>query len=72
MPIARLLQNGAFGSEEIKIISAAYDDVLTSLGLIDRTDPLTQIVAEKVIECAQAGERDRTRLRDCVLQLLRD
>ena len=41
-------------------------------GLVDRTDPLTEIVAKKVIECAQFGERDRARLRDGALKLLRD
>jgi hypothetical protein len=70
MPIVRLLQNHAFGPEDIKVISAAYEQTLSSLGLIDRTDPLTTIVAEKIIECARMGERDPARLRDCALKLL--
>jgi hypothetical protein len=70
MPIVRLLQNHAFGPEDIKVISAAYEQTLSSLGLIDRSDPLTEIVAEKIIECAQMGERDPVRLRDCALRLL--
>jgi len=43
---------------------------LSSLGLIDRADPLTKVVAEKIIECAQMGERDPVRLRDCALKSL--
>jgi len=70
MPIVRLSQNHAFGPEDIKVISAAYEQTLSSLGLIDRADPLTKIVAEKIIECAQMGERDPVRLRDCALKSL--
>ena len=72
MPIIRLLQYEAFGPEDIKVISAAYEDVLVNLELVDRTDPLTEIVAKKVIEFAQTGERDRGRLRDGALKLLRN
>ena len=71
MSIIPLLQHEAFGPEEIKVISAAYNDVLVSLGLIDRADPLTEIVAKKVIECVQTGLRDRAGLRDAALRLLR-
>ncbi len=72
MPIIRLMQYEAFGPEDIKVITAAFEDTLSSLGLVDRTDPLTEIVAKKIIECAQTGQRDRVRLRDCALSLLRD
>ena len=70
MPIMRLLQHEAFKPEDMEVISAAYEDVLISLGLVDRADPLTDIVAQKVIECARTGERDRARLRDGALKLL--
>ena len=33
-----------------------------NLNLVDRTDPLTELIARKVIEFAQRGERDPTRL----------
>jgi hypothetical protein len=35
MPIIRLLQNEPLGPEDIKIISAAYEQTLSSLGLVD-------------------------------------
>jgi hypothetical protein len=69
MPIIRLLQNEPLGPEDIKIISAAYEQTLSSLGLVDQ-DPLTGIVAKKIIECAQTGERDPVRLREGALKLL--
>jgi hypothetical protein len=34
------------------------------LGLTDRTDPVTELVAKKIIELANRGERDPLRLRD--------
>jgi len=40
------------------------------LGLKRRTDPLTQMIARKIIEHAQRGERDNIRLRESVLKEL--
>jgi hypothetical protein len=37
-------------------MTAAYEDVLRILGLSNRTDPLTEIVAKKIIEISQTGE----------------
>lgn len=72
MPIVPLLQNEAFGPEDITVITAAFEDALKSLGLVDRTDPLTNLVAKAIIVCAQTGERNHIRLRDCALKSLRD
>ncbi len=72
MPIIRLLQNEALGPEDIKVITAAFEDALSALHLVNRADPLTELVAKKIIECAQTGERDPIRLRDCALKSLKD
>jgi hypothetical protein len=72
MPIIRLLEREAFGPEDITVLVAAFEDALSTLGLVNRADPLTELVAKKIIECAQTGERDPIRLRDCVLKSLRD
>jgi hypothetical protein len=56
--IYRLLQNSAFGPEEVDRMTTAYEDALRILGLSNRSDPLTEIVAKKIIEIAQTGERD--------------
>ena len=63
MAIYRLLQNSAFGPDEIKRMTKAYEDTLRALGLADRTDPITEIIAKKIIEVAQTGERDPLRIR---------
>jgi hypothetical protein len=70
MPIYRLLQNSAFGPEAISVMAAAFEGALTELKLTDRADPLTEIVAKKIIEVAQQGERDPVRMRQSVLSAL--
>jgi hypothetical protein len=64
MAIYRLLQKSAFGPEEIERMTTAYEDALRVLGLTDRADPLTEILAKKIIEIAQTGERDPAKIRD--------
>jgi hypothetical protein len=62
MAIYRLLQDVAFGPEEIDIMRAAYEATLKELHLVDRADPVTQIIAKKIIEIAQTNERDPARI----------
>ena len=50
MSINRLLQDSAFEPEQIGRIAEAYKQVLHALRLINRIDPLTEIVAEKYLE----------------------
>jgi hypothetical protein len=68
MPIHRLLETGVFAPEEVAMMSGVFEDVLHLLGLVDRTDPVTTMVATKVIELAQAGERDPDRLKRLTLE----
>jgi hypothetical protein len=63
MAIYRLFQKSAFGPDEIDRMSTAYEDALHVLGLTDRADPMTEILAKKIIEIAQTGERDPARIR---------
>jgi hypothetical protein len=66
VPIQQLLkdQRHAFGPDEIKLLSTAFEEALRELRLVDRTDPATQLVAKRIIELAQQGERDPIRLRE--------
>jgi hypothetical protein len=70
MAIYRLLKNRAFGPDEIKVLTAAYEEALRTLRLGNRSDPKTEIVAKKIIELAQRGERDPVRLRECAIRSL--
>jgi len=42
--------------------------VLKTLGLVDRQDPLVEMIARKIIELAQTGVRDRVRLMQMTLE----
>jgi hypothetical protein len=60
MPIDRLLQrkNLPMEPEEINRLTTAYEQALRGIGLVDRDDPLSEMVAKKVIEIAQGGVRE--------------
>jgi hypothetical protein len=58
MAIYRLLQNMPLSPEDISRLAAAYEAALKALGLTDRNDPITELVARKIIEISQTGVRD--------------
>jgi hypothetical protein len=62
MAIYRLLQNSAFAPEDIAPLVAAYEDCLRKLKLSERSDPVAEIIAKKIIEIAQTGIGDSARL----------
>ena len=67
----RVFLDAAFTPEEVQILVVAFEDTLKALGLSDREDAVTKLVAEKIIAAAKTGERDPERLRDAVLAELR-
>jgi len=72
MAIYRLLQRKVFEPEDVHLMSTIYEDVLESLSLIERTDPVTELIAKTVIEMVQTGERDPARLKDLTIKAIRD
>ena len=71
MAIYRLLQNSPMGPEEIAVLTEAYELTLKELDLVDRSDPITQIVAKKIIEVGQRGVCDPEQLSSLALKELR-
>ena len=67
MPISRLLDNAAFDPAAVAALRDAYEHACAALQLSDRADPLTEVVAKRIIEHARRGERDPNRLREVVL-----
>jgi hypothetical protein len=70
MAIYRLIANGTFGPEEIKAMTAAYEAALVDLGLVDRDDPITEIVATAIVAVSSRGERDPTTIKDRALSAI--
>ena len=58
MALDRLLREATFSADEIARMTAAYEAALQLLHLKDRNDPVTELVAKKIIEVTRAGERD--------------
>jgi hypothetical protein len=53
-----MLQEASFGPDEITCMAAGYECALRELGLADRQDPITEVIAKKIIELSRDGERD--------------
>ena len=68
MPIRQLLDSNAFNPEEVTMLRDVFEDTLRALKLVDRSDPVTSLIAKKIIELAGRGERDPTRLRQAAVQ----
>ena len=56
MPIDQLVREGKIDATKATELNRAFEYALRELGLVDRADALTKIVAEKIIEVgATAG-----------------
>lgn len=58
MPINRLLRDGKLKPEDAERLNRAFTFTLKFLHLVDRNDPICEIVARKVIEIDSAGTHD--------------
>ncbi len=66
----RLLQKSAFGPDDIKRLTADYESTLRVLELSDRNDPITEIVARRIIEAAQLASAIRDSSGDLIVGLI--
>ncbi len=67
MPITRFLRGHGFDIEHVRAMSDAFSDACNALGLVDRDDALTALVAGHIIKLARQGVRSKTAL--CLLTL---
>jgi hypothetical protein len=70
MAIYKLIQNTPLGPDEIQRLVAAYEETLRTLGLKERDDPITQIIAKKVFEMAQTGIEDPSEISKLAIKQL--
>ena len=67
MPIQPLLAGaGVFSPEDVAALTTAFEDALLVLQL-DRYDPVAVAMAKRIIELAEQGERNPTRLLNAVV-----
>lgn len=58
MPINRVFRQGKIKPEDLARLDRAFAFTLRSLHLVDRSDPICEIIARKVIEIDAAGTRE--------------
>jgi hypothetical protein len=58
MPINRMFRDGKIKAEEVERLNRAFAFALRSLSLVDRDDPICEIVAHEVIQIDAAGTHD--------------
>jgi hypothetical protein len=69
--IYRLLQHAAFEPEDVEQLGAAYEEALRVLQVSDRADPITQIIAKRIIKAAQTGIHEPSELCKLAIKDLR-
>jgi hypothetical protein len=62
MAIRRQLSVASFSAADIRILTAAYESALCKLNLKDRDDPITELIAAKIIQVYRLGEHDADKL----------
>jgi len=68
MPIRPFLQEAVLDQTAIDAMNAAFNEVLKELGLNDVDDPLVEMVAKTIIECARRGDLDLVNMRECAMK----
>jgi hypothetical protein len=63
-----LREQNAFDPEATSVMSEAFEAACRALKLPDGDANGREAIAAQIIELARCGERDATRLRDCVLR----
>lgn len=58
MAIYKLIANGSFGPDEIKVMTEAYEGALIDLGIANRDDPVTELIAKSIVNVTASGERN--------------
>jgi hypothetical protein len=70
MAIYRLIANGSFGPDEIEVMTAAYERALIDLGVANRDDPITDLIAKAIVNVTATGERDPILVKERAINAL--
>jgi hypothetical protein len=58
MAIYKLIANGSFGPDEIEVMKLAYEAAVIEVGVTDRDDPITGLIAKSIVIVTATGEGD--------------
>jgi hypothetical protein len=65
-----MISSRSFGPDIIEAMTDAYEHALTNLGMADRNDPVTELIAKSIINVTATGERDPQKIMERALQAL--
>jgi hypothetical protein len=70
MAIYKLITNGSFGPQEIEAMSAAYENALIDLGITNRDDLITELIAKSIVNVIATGERNPELIKERAINAL--
>jgi hypothetical protein len=70
MAIYKLIANGSFGPQEIEVMSAAYESALIDLGITNRDDLVTELIAKSIVNVISNGERNPELVKERAINAL--
>jgi hypothetical protein len=70
MPITRLLEGSTFTPDQRHVLELAFKNTLCRLNLVDRSDPICEIVAHKIIEIAASGATNAVAIAEIAFRQL--
>ena len=68
--LTRLLEDTAFGPDEIAIMVMAYEMGLTHINASGDNDPTAETLAQTIVMLAKQGERDPVRLEQRAIEIM--
>ena len=68
MPIVRFLADSTLTPEQRHILELAFNNVLRKLNLVDRNDPLCELIAEKMIDIYERGVTNALALTEITIR----
>ena len=58
MAIYQMLRTASFSPEDVERLATAYEDALQVLQIVNRADPITVVIAKRIIDAAKTGVRN--------------
>ena len=58
MAIYQMLRTASFSPEDVERLATAYEDAPQVLRIVNRADPITVVIAKRIIDAAKTGVRD--------------
>jgi hypothetical protein len=70
MAIYKSIANGYFGPKEIEAMGAAYECALIDLGITNRDDLITELIAKSIVNVMATGERNSKLIKERAISAL--